>query len=156
MSLNIWRQGVVFMRVDEVTFTPPSPPSPPLPLSLNLSIVFRPNLRTTSPPAGTSGSKCAGRAFDQRLMVVRYKCRTPRYLAYGTGESGSWTKPHKALIHPFIYSPSLPSHFQYQIFIPMVNKVMLKHRINHQRYDILICRIVKVSPSQYIQVFLKM
>lgn len=28
----------------------------------------------------------------------------------------------------------------------MVNKVMLKHRINHQRYDILICRIVKVSP----------
>lgn len=26
----------------------------------------------------------------------------------------------------------------------MVNKVMLKHRINHQRYDILICRIVKV------------
>lgn len=27
----------------------------------------------------------------------------------------------------------------------MVNKVMLKHRINHQRYDILICRIVKVS-----------
>ncbi|XP_015233310.1 PREDICTED: serine/threonine-protein kinase mTOR [Cyprinodon variegatus] len=32
---------------------------------------------------------------------------------------------------------------KYQIFIPMVNKVMLKHRINHQRYDILICRIVK-------------
>lgn len=27
----------------------------------------------------------------------------------------------------------------------MVNKVMLKHRINHQRYDVLICRIVKVS-----------
>lgn len=26
----------------------------------------------------------------------------------------------------------------------MVNKVMLKHRINHQRYDMLICRIVKV------------
>ena len=37
-------------------------------------------------------------------------------------------------------------YFQYQIFIPMVNKVMLKHRINHQRYDVLICRIVKVSP----------
>ncbi|TRY96882.1 hypothetical protein DNTS_015423 [Danionella cerebrum] len=32
---------------------------------------------------------------------------------------------------------------KYQIFIPMVNKVMLKHRINHQRYDVLICRIVK-------------
>ncbi|TWW56298.1 Serine/threonine-protein kinase mTOR, partial [Takifugu flavidus] len=32
---------------------------------------------------------------------------------------------------------------KYQIFIPMVNKVMLKHRINHQRYDMLICRIVK-------------
>lgn len=33
---------------------------------------------------------------------------------------------------------------QYQIFIPMVNKVMQKHRISHQRYDVLICRIVKV------------
>lgn len=43
-------------------------------------------------------------------------------------------------------------YFQYQIFIPMVNKVMLKHRINHQRYDVLICRIVKVSPPQYIKV----
>lgn len=61
------------------------------------------------------------------------------------GERGGKTKPHEALIHPFIYSPSLPSYFQYQIFNPMVNKVMLKHRINHQRYDMLICRIVKVS-----------
>uniref|UniRef100_A0A4W3GLM4 Serine/threonine-protein kinase TOR n=1 Tax=Callorhinchus milii TaxID=7868 RepID=A0A4W3GLM4_CALMI len=32
---------------------------------------------------------------------------------------------------------------KYQIFIPMVNKVMIRHRINHQRYDVLICRIVK-------------
>ncbi|MGH0162634.1 UNVERIFIED_CONTAM: hypothetical protein FKN15_004387 [Acipenser sinensis] len=32
---------------------------------------------------------------------------------------------------------------KYQIFIPMVNKVMQKHRISHQRYDVLICRIVK-------------
>ncbi|KTF87850.1 hypothetical protein cypCar_00037849 [Cyprinus carpio] len=30
-------------------------------------------------------------------------------------------------------------YFVYQIFIPMVNKVMLKHRINHQRFDVLIC-----------------
>lgn len=45
----------------------------------------------------------------------------------------------KHLCHLPVYSP------QYQIFIPMVNKVMLKHRVNHQRYDVLICRIVKVS-----------
>ncbi|KAL7976198.1 hypothetical protein Chor_008295 [Crotalus horridus] len=32
---------------------------------------------------------------------------------------------------------------KYQIFIPMVNKVLMRHRINHQRYDVLICRIVK-------------
>lgn len=37
------------------------------------------------------------------------------------------------------------SPVQYQIFIPMVNKVLVRHRINHQRYDVLICRIVKVS-----------
>lgn len=37
------------------------------------------------------------------------------------------------------------SLLQYQIFIPMVNKVLVRHRINHQRYDVLICRIVKVS-----------
>lgn len=49
-------------------------------------------------------------------------------------------------------------YFQYQIFIPMVNKVMLKHRINHQRYDVLICRIVKVSPphtSRLSQIYIK-
>lgn len=46
-------------------------------------------------------------------------------------------------------------YFQYQIFIPMVNKVMLKHRINHQRYDVLICRIVKVSPPPIHQGYLK-
>ncbi|XP_075136061.1 serine/threonine-protein kinase mTOR isoform X5 [Leptodactylus fuscus] len=32
---------------------------------------------------------------------------------------------------------------KYQIFIPMVNKVLLKHRILHQRYEVLTCRIVK-------------
>ncbi|KAG1660885.1 Serine/threonine-protein kinase mTOR [Nymphon striatum] len=32
---------------------------------------------------------------------------------------------------------------KYQIFIPMVNKVMQKHRITHQRYDLLITRIIK-------------
>ncbi|XP_077998557.1 serine/threonine-protein kinase mTOR-like [Glandiceps talaboti] len=32
---------------------------------------------------------------------------------------------------------------KYQIFIPMVNKVLSRHRINHQRYDMLLCRIVQ-------------
>ena len=39
---------------------------------------------------------------------------------------------------------------QYQIFIPMVNKVLVRHRINHQRYDVLICRIVKVSCASFL------
>lgn len=39
---------------------------------------------------------------------------------------------------------------QYQIFIPMVNKVLVRHRINHQRYDVLICRIVKVSCALFL------
>ena len=135
--------------------TLPPLPSCHLPYPLTLLSFSGLTLKTTAPCAAVSGSKHAGDAFDLRLMVVRYKCTTLNYLAYGEGERGSTTKPHKTLIHPFIYSPSLPSHFQYQIFIPMVNKVMLKHRINHQRYDILICRIVKVRPPQYIHVFLK-
>ncbi|XP_015906953.1 serine/threonine-protein kinase mTOR [Parasteatoda tepidariorum] len=32
---------------------------------------------------------------------------------------------------------------KYQIYIPMVHKVLTKHRINHQRYDVLISRIIK-------------
>ncbi|KAK6307934.1 hypothetical protein J4Q44_G00212050 [Coregonus suidteri] len=44
---------------------------------------------------------------------------------------------------------------KYQIFIPMVNKVMLKHRINHQRYDVLICRIVKVPKDTVASIILK-
>lgn len=32
---------------------------------------------------------------------------------------------------------------KYQIFIPMVNKVLMKHRILHQRYEVLTCRILK-------------
>ncbi|XP_056399106.1 serine/threonine-protein kinase mTOR isoform X3 [Hyla sarda] len=32
---------------------------------------------------------------------------------------------------------------KYQIFIPMVNKVLLRHRILHQRYEVLTCRILK-------------
>ncbi|XP_072283026.1 serine/threonine-protein kinase mTOR isoform X9 [Pyxicephalus adspersus] len=32
---------------------------------------------------------------------------------------------------------------KYQIFIPMVNKVLVKHRILHQRYEVLTCRILK-------------
>uniref|UniRef100_A0A6I8SE13 Serine/threonine-protein kinase TOR n=1 Tax=Xenopus tropicalis TaxID=8364 RepID=A0A6I8SE13_XENTR len=32
---------------------------------------------------------------------------------------------------------------KYHIFIPMVNKVLQKHRILHQRYEVLTCRILK-------------
>lgn len=76
-------------------------------------------------------------------MVVKYKCRILSYLAYGEGKAVARLN-HIKYTHILLFT-SLPSCFQYQIFIPMVNKVMLKHRINHQRYDILICRIVKVS-----------
>ena len=61
---------------------------------------------------------------------------------------------HTKLSYTLLFTLLL-CYFQYQIFIPMVNKVMLKHRINHQRYDVLICRIVKVRPPpppQYIKV----
>ncbi|KAH3893902.1 hypothetical protein DPMN_018054 [Dreissena polymorpha] len=34
---------------------------------------------------------------------------------------------------------------KFLIFIPMVNKITLKHKINHQRYNILMCRILKGS-----------
>ncbi|CAH1240669.1 MTOR [Branchiostoma lanceolatum] len=34
---------------------------------------------------------------------------------------------------------------KYQIFIPMVHKVLMRHRISHQKYDILSCRIIKGS-----------
>ena len=34
---------------------------------------------------------------------------------------------------------------KYHIFIPMVDKVLKRHNIKHQRYDILMCRIIKVS-----------
>lgn len=80
--------GVVFTGVDEVTFTPPSPPSPSLPYPSTLPS-FRPNLRTTITRAATSGSKRAGESFDLRLMMVRYKCRTLNYLAYG-GRGKRW------------------------------------------------------------------
>ena len=33
---------------------------------------------------------------------------------------------------------------KYQIFIPMVNKVLTKHRITHQGYDKLLSKIIKV------------
>ncbi|XP_032242839.2 serine/threonine-protein kinase mTOR [Nematostella vectensis] len=32
---------------------------------------------------------------------------------------------------------------RYSTFIPTVNKVLIKHKIQHQRYDVLICKIVK-------------
>lgn len=34
---------------------------------------------------------------------------------------------------------------KYQIFIPLVQKVLVKHKINHQRYETLSCKIVMVS-----------
>jgi len=34
---------------------------------------------------------------------------------------------------------------KYQIFIPLVQKVITKHKINCQRYEILTCKIVTVS-----------
>ena len=33
---------------------------------------------------------------------------------------------------------------RYEIFIPMVNKVLLKHKVGHRRYDILLCNITQV------------
>ena len=36
---------------------------------------------------------------------------------------------------------------KYQIFIPMVNKVLSKHRISHQKYDTLVLKIVKVGQN---------
>lgn len=36
---------------------------------------------------------------------------------------------------------------KYITFIPMVKKVMLRHRISHERYDTLLCRIIKVCPD---------
>jgi len=34
---------------------------------------------------------------------------------------------------------------KYQIFIPLVQKVIMKHKINFQRYEIVTCKIVTVS-----------
>lgn len=34
---------------------------------------------------------------------------------------------------------------KYQIFIPLVQKVIAKHKINCQRYEIVTCKIVMVS-----------
>ena len=39
---------------------------------------------------------------------------------------------------------------KYQIFIPMVNKTLNKHKISHKRYDVLMCRIIKVT-NLYLQ-----
>ncbi|KAI1309348.1 Serine/threonine-protein kinase mTOR [Halotydeus destructor] len=36
---------------------------------------------------------------------------------------------------------------KYQIFIPMVHKVLIRHRINHQRYDVLVGNIVRGEGS---------
>lgn len=36
---------------------------------------------------------------------------------------------------------------KYLIFIPMVQKVLVRHRIQHQRYDVLVAKILHVSGS---------
>lgn len=33
----------------------------------------------------------------------------------------------------------------YTIFIPMVNRVVQKHKISHDKYDVLLCKIIKVD-----------
>lgn len=88
-------------------------------------------------------------------MTVRNKCRTLNYPADGVGIKGT-LKPQKSYEHFTVFFPFFSSalfYLQYQIFIPMVNKVMLKHRINHQRYDMLICRIVKVRKFHFCVCF---
>uniref|UniRef100_T1ISC3 Serine/threonine-protein kinase TOR n=1 Tax=Strigamia maritima TaxID=126957 RepID=T1ISC3_STRMM len=36
---------------------------------------------------------------------------------------------------------------KYEIFVPMVHKVLAKHRINHELYDVLTCRIFRSSTT---------
>ena len=36
---------------------------------------------------------------------------------------------------------------KYQIFVPMVNKVLVKHRIIHQKYETLVLKIIKVGSN---------
>lgn len=105
MSLTIWRRGVMFIRLDEVTFTPPSPPKyfPPL--------IPKPCYRFLAEPQSHVQPSLAANVHGELLISdpcwLRYKCRTLNYWAYGEGERGSKTKSHKTLKHPFIYSPSL-------------------------------------------------
>lgn len=35
---------------------------------------------------------------------------------------------------------------KYLIFVPMAQKVMLRHRIQHTRYDVLVAKILNVRP----------
>lgn len=78
------------------------------------------------------------------LAEVQCSRSIPSYLFYGGRKvNRDWTTWSTRWIVIYCNVLSLLC-LQYQIFIPMVNKVMLKHRVNHQRYDILICRIVKV------------
>lgn len=44
---------------------------------------------------------------------------------------------------------------KFSIFVPMVNKVVTKHKIVHQRYSILMCRIIKVKHTHTHINFLK-
>lgn len=83
MSFTFWRRGVVFMRLDEVTFTSPSPSELFPPLSLNPPIVFRPDHK---PKCSHVWQQMWRGTFDLRLIVVRYKCRILSYLAYGEGK----------------------------------------------------------------------
>lgn len=92
-----------------------------------------------------------GGSFWSETRVVRDKCRILSYLASGVGKEAARLNHGN---HTYSLLLTLLPH-QYQIFIPMVNKVMLKHRINHQRYDILICRIVKVRTQPNLSRFSK-
>ena len=40
---------------------------------------------------------------------------------------------------------------KYQIFIPMVNKVLTRHRVSHQGYDKLLSKIIKVRETRVLR-----
>lgn len=42
---------------------------------------------------------------------------------------------------------------KFLIFIPMITKITTKHKIQHQRYNILMCRILKVNSCLLVIVY---
>lgn len=77
MSLTIWRRGVMFIRLDEVTFTPPSPPKYFPPLIPKPCYRF---LAEPQPRAAKSGSKRAWGAFDLRPVLVKIQVQDTKLL----------------------------------------------------------------------------